>query len=367
MHKHTQKKWVWCIGGGTLGPVSPLLAEAEYIREHAPHIGIVWCGSREAEKDFVGNSVNFFQLMPEWKFRREWSLRAIGKNICDPLNWFTQISKILLLKKKFSPCAILSAGGFLGVPFAWLSSLLRVPFYLHHQDMSRTLTSYLCTPWAKIITVNQPEQRAFFPYATVVNIPQPVRTVIVNATSATDEECCAYGLNPSFPLILVVGGGTGALTLNQWVATELYPALRARVTPYVVLHIAGMGKKVACADIPNYYTQIEFMPQATLASFMRRASLMISRAGWNALAEAGILKVPVIAFPLPDSPQELNAQFFRSRKAIIPTPEIGEGDTYIRSLLKDTSLLSRYGTTLHTYFPRGGQRAWFNIIKKTWR
>jgi len=112
-----------------------------------------------------------------------------------------------------------------------------------------------------------------------------------------------------------VGGGTGALKINQLVVGALPELLNF----CQVIHITGAGKKLAplaIKDKQELYHPFEFivneMPDALAV-----ADVVITRAGLGFLTELAALAKPTIIIPIPNSHQEYNARYFCERGAAV--------------------------------------------------
>jgi len=115
-------------------------------------------------------------------------------------------------------------------------------------------------------------------------------------------------------LILVMGGGTGALAINHLISSIL-PQL---VAEYQIIHLTGPDKMIG-VDLPDqnrqYYQTFEYVHEE-LGYLMNQAKVIISRAGIGTLTEIFAINKPAIIIPIPNSHQEINAQYFASKGAI---------------------------------------------------
>jgi UDP-N-acetylglucosamine--N-acetylmuramyl-(pentapeptide) pyrophosphoryl-undecaprenol N-acetylglucosamine transferase len=177
----------------------------------------------------------------------------------------------------------------------------------------------------------------------------PVRPRILTAEPARALK--AFDLDPSLPLLLATGGGTGALALNRIVA-EATPEL---VRFCQVLHLTGRGRGVVVPDLGPRYLQREFltdlMPHALAA-----ATLVISRAGMATLTELAALGKAAIVVPMPRSHQEANAVAFAAQKAAVTIDEATLSPTrlveLVRGLLGDDDRRARLRAAMASAMPR---------------
>lgn len=359
---------MYFIGSGTMGPVSPLLALAEDLKLKHPEVKIIWFGTSHFESSVVSPLVQEFRLWPIWKLRRHFSLKNLSLAFIEPLKIIFRIPNFIRVAKHEKPLALISAGGFLAVPLAWAVKLFTtIPVIIHQQDLSATLTNRLIAAVADQITISAEPQARFFSQS-VSFIGQPVRRVFRQAEPVIDEILRNdYALDPDRPLVLILGGGTGAMDLNQLVLNEFYPHLISRQVNYVILHLTGPGKKIDdLKPILPVYNCLEFLPAEKLAPLMARSSLIISRSGWNALAELGVLKKSAFILPLPNSPQEISAQYFLRRQATLPLPTSGEWHRRLEFLLQpaQNSMLKQYGQRLGEFFPAEATAKFIRFLQK---
>ena len=113
-------------------------------------------------------------------------------------------------------------------------------------------------------------------------------------------------------MILVVGGSTGAAALNEAV-WNLLPTLLKR---FQIVHLCGKGKSNPAYDGTEGYVQFEYVNKE-LRDIFAACSLVISRAGANAICELLALKKPNILIPLTAAAsrgdQILNAESFEQQ------------------------------------------------------
>ena len=121
-----------------------------------------------------------------------------------------------------------------------------------------------------------------------------------------------FGFDANLPVLMVVGGSSGAQAINECVRAAL-PSL---TETFQVLHLCGKGKLSADHEGTRNYVQCEYLDKE-MADAYACADLLISRAGANALSEILALRKPALLIPYPAEisrgDQVLNAESFRSR------------------------------------------------------
>ena len=302
------KKRILFSGGGTAGSVSPLLAIYDQIKSQ--NFEFLWIGTKYGvERVMVEKENILFKTIYSGKLRRYFSL----KNFLDIFFLKLGFFQSLFIMLKWRPNLVMSAGGFVSVPIVFAAWCLRVPVIIHQQDVRPGLANKLMAPFAKIITVTF--EKSLVDYGKkAVWTGNPARKAIGahNAEHITWNDLDA---NKKLPILLIVGGGTGAMFINNLVAESL-----SELTKFCqIIHVTGKNK----SSIPNHqflitnYHSYEFLPPDKMASAMQKASLVITRAGMSFLTELSISGKPSIIIPIPDSHQVDNARWFAERSAAI--------------------------------------------------
>lgn len=288
-----------------MGSVSPLIAVYEKIKKQNPQTEFLFIGTKNGpEKGAVEDYKINFKSICAGKFRRYFT----WQNFIDPFCAFWGFLQSIFILLKFKPNVVMVAGSFAGVPVAWASWLLRIPILIHQQDIVAGLANKLMANVAKKITVSfEVSLKDFFPSKTVLT-GNPVREEIYSCDAEKSKEF--FKLKKDLPLLLILGGGTGAQFINELVEKSLAELLQF----CQIIHLTGSGKSLDL-EAENYH-QFEFltneMPEALCA-----ADLVVSRAGISTLSELIILGKPVILIPIPQSHQEINAQYFQKNNAVL--------------------------------------------------
>src|SRR6056297_3428496 len=323
---------VFLTGGGTGGSVSPLLAVKEELEKRGHKINYFWIGGREGvEKEMVEalnkeeKQIQYISI-PAGKWRRYFSL----KNFFDLFKIFTGFLKSLFLILRYRPKLVMSAGSFVSVPVVWAAWLFRRPVLIHQQDVRPGLANKLMAPFARVITTAfEKSQEDYGKKARCVG--NPIR---MNLDSSKKE--AYFQIKKEFPVVLIVGGGTGAQFLNDLVENNL-----AELTKLAqVIHVTGKGK--ASREIHEHYSAFEFLSHNLMLEALGKADLVISRSGLGFLTELSYFGSPAILIPKPGSHQEDNARVFAEKKAalILKQKEISSEKflSSVEEVLKDKDL-----------------------------
>ena len=112
------------VGGGSGGPVAPLLAVAEYIKEYHPHANFLLVGTNSGPERLMAEKAGIsFVAITSGKLRRYFSL----KNFLAPVLVGAGFVQSLKLLKKYHPDCVFGTGSFVQVPVVWAAWLLKIP------------------------------------------------------------------------------------------------------------------------------------------------------------------------------------------------------------------------------------------------
>jgi UDP-N-acetylglucosamine--N-acetylmuramyl-(pentapeptide) pyrophosphoryl-undecaprenol N-acetylglucosamine transferase len=297
-------------GGGTLGSVSPLIAIWQKIKEKENNVEVLFIGTKNGpEKEFVRRYNLSYQSILAGKFRRYFSLL----NLVDVFIFTLSIFQSFNLLRKFKPDLIISAGSFVAVPLIWASRLFKVKVILYQSDLRIGLANRLCQKFADKIYTAFPETVKEFKNNRTKCLGTLLRQEITQISHLTN--------NKQRATILVLGGGTGSVFINQLIIDSL-PELTKK---YQVIHVTGFNKGIDTRDpIPEIryprsetnYQNFELLNENYYQT-MADADLVICRAGVSTLLEISYLAKPAILIPLPNSAQEQNADYFCQRNAAV--------------------------------------------------
>jgi UDP-N-acetylglucosamine--N-acetylmuramyl-(pentapeptide) pyrophosphoryl-undecaprenol N-acetylglucosamine transferase len=355
------------VGGLTAGPIIPLLAVAEAIREANPRAKFLIIDVKNSVGQHMAKLVKYpFARLITGKLNRYFSWR----NILTPILLAIGFFQALWVLRSQQVTYIVGAGGFVQVPVIWAGWLLRIPAHIHQQDVNVTLANVLAAPIAKSISVTfESSLRDFFqgsglfrPAAhknKITHTGNPVRQAILRASVAEAHKY--FGLDPAWPTLYVVGGGSGALGLNRLVAGALPELLRT----VQVIHSTGRGKAVPVDTVGHKrYHAFEFVNRAELA--LAAADIVLTRSGISTLTELANLGKASIIIPLPNTHQEQTAlMLFRQKAAIVlDESETSPSDlvNIIQRLLFDLPGQQALQKNIGTIMPHGSAEKIAKII-----
>lgn len=296
-------KKIILTGGGTAGHVTPNIALLPSLKDAGFEVSYI--GSYSGiEKQLIEDLKVPYYGISSGKLRRYKSL----KNLSDPfrvIKGYFQASKLI---KKIKPDIIFSKGGFVSVPVVLAASVKGIPVIIHESDMTPGLANKIAMKGATKICCNFPETLKYLPDDKAVLTGSPIRRELLTGNPIAGRDMC--GFTSDKPIILVVGGSTGAVHVNEAVRAVLPELLKK----YQVVHLCGKGKTDESLNNTPGYKQFEYISKE-MRDLFAIADIVISRAGANAICELLALKKPALLIPLSAEAsrgdQILNAKSFK--------------------------------------------------------
>jgi UDP-N-acetylglucosamine--N-acetylmuramyl-(pentapeptide) pyrophosphoryl-undecaprenol N-acetylglucosamine transferase len=335
---------VLLAGGGSGGSAAPVVAVAEAIRRQWPQADCLYIGTTQGpERALVSAAGLRYESVRAGRLRRY----ATWRNLTDPGLVLVGVGQAAAMVRSFRPDIAFAAGGFATVPPLLAARLLGVPVAIHQQDVAPGLANRMLAPFTAQLTVAFPETRLLLRTRTARVVGNPVRSSILAGDVQRARE--EFALRADLPIVLVTGGGTGALRLNQ-LAVD---AARELANECQIIHLTGAGRSPDPWSHPNY-RRYEFLVES-MADALAAADVVVTRAGMSALSEVAALKKAAVVVPMPGSHQEANAAVFARHGAGLVRPEAElKGPQLadeVRSLLADSSHRAALGAAAAQLLP----------------
>lgn len=297
-------KRIVLTGGGTAGHVTPNIALLPSLVKEGYEVHYI--GSYDGMERKLIEELNIpYYGISSGKLRRYFD----PKNFTDPLKVIKGYGEARKLIKKIKPDVVFSKGGFVTVPVVLAAKHYHVPTIIHESDMTPGLANKICIPSAKKVCANFPETVSYLPTGKAVLTGTPIRKELFSGNKIRGLDFCGFTRNK--PVLLVVGGSTGSVKVNEAVRSIL-PKLLEK---YQVIHLCGKDKLDKSINATGY-VQYEYIKNE-LSDLLDAADVVISRAGANAICELLALRKPNILIPLSAASsrgdQILNAESFEKQ------------------------------------------------------
>ncbi|MFA6503341.1 MAG: glycosyltransferase [Patescibacteria group bacterium] len=298
------------VGGGTMGPVVPLLALYKKLAERQPADSFVWVGTPDGPERKAIEELNIpFVPITVAKMPRYFSV----KMLTWPFDYLDAAKDAKEFLDKWKPDVVIGAGGFSQVPVIRAAAKRGIVCAVHQLDFEPLLSNRLVARFCKLVTTSFVYHRKhllvpIFRYSLQNRLTEEVTIAtpnrFVGAIVPEKSKAAQYfGLDGSLPTVLFVGGGTGSRLLNEVVENNLDKWL-AKVQ---ILQITGKGRGFDAKERPGYAKR-EFIKQDEMLRAYAAADIVVSRGGMGAIADFAALLKPSIIVPIKNSAQEKNVR-----------------------------------------------------------
>ena len=224
-------KKILLTGGGTAGHVTPNIALIPELRKLGYDIHYI--GSYNGMERKLIEDLNIpYHGISSGKLRRYFDL----KNFTDPFRVIKGMGEAKKLMKELKPDVVFSKGGFVTVPVVFAAKSCNIPVIIHESDMTPGLANKIAMRKATKICCNFPETLKYLPEGKAVLTGSPIRQELLLGNKAAGLDLCNFTTDK--PIILVVGGSTGAVHVNEAVRSILPELLK----DFQVVHLCGKGK-----------------------------------------------------------------------------------------------------------------------------
>ncbi|MDN5812277.1 MAG: undecaprenyldiphospho-muramoylpentapeptide beta-N-acetylglucosaminyltransferase [Micrococcaceae bacterium] len=310
-------------GGGTAGHVSPLLAIADALREAEPRPAIRLVGTPSGMETRLVPAAGYeLETIARVPMPRRPSLDLLKL----PFRFVAAVRGAQNILRRAEADVVVGVGGYVCTPVYLAARRLHIPVVVHEANAKAGLANRVGARFAA--AVGTAFEGTGLPGAELVGMPMSRRIAGLDRAAARVEARSALGLDPQLPTLVVTGGSSGALSVNQ----ALIGGLRrlagdagAEHPGFQVLHVTGSGKAMVDEDgeplsLPGYH-QVEYvdgMEQAYAA-----ADLIIARAGAGTVCELAAVGLPSILVPLPigNGEQAQNASDLKATGGAIVKPD----------------------------------------------
>lgn len=313
-------------GGGTGGHFFPLIAVAEEVRaiineqkllpiklyyiSDAPYDkralfenGIKYIEIQTGKRRLYGGIQNFFDIF-----------KIAG-------GCFSATIRLFFL----FPDVIFSKGGYASFPTLFAARLLRIPVVIHESDSVPGRVSLWSAKFAKKIALAQAKTAVSFPKDKIAVVGIPIRKQVREKSKMGMFEF--FGFDQNIPVILILGGSSGAEVINE----SIVDALTELLPQYQIIHQTGILNKESVvlrsnlvlekSQYKNRYKVFDLLNPLELKMAAGAATLVITRAGSTSLAEIALWGLPSVVIPIPEGvsrDQRTNAfDYARTGAAIV--------------------------------------------------
>ncbi|WP_102161633.1 undecaprenyldiphospho-muramoylpentapeptide beta-N-acetylglucosaminyltransferase [Zhihengliuella halotolerans] len=282
-------------GGGTAGHISPLLAIAGALSDADPATRITTVGTASGmETRLVPAAGYTLETIERVPMPRRPSMALLKL----PFRFARAVRHAGEIIDAAGADVVVGVGGYVCTPVYLAARRRGVPVVIHEANARAGLANKVGARFAARVAA------AFagtnLRNAQVVGMPMRREIARLDRDAARREARLSLGLDPEATTLVVTGGSSGAVSLNQ----ALVGALEAigNAEPAIqVLHVTGRDKQIRGADgapltAPGY-VQVEYVDGMERA--YAAADLMVCRSGAGTVCELAAVGLPAVLVPLP--------------------------------------------------------------------
>ncbi len=356
-------------GGGTAGHIYPALAVADVLRRED---SALWPNAKPLAEETIstgatrGNAALFLhgpsridtEVFAHAGVAHQSLSMSQLRGVSAPrlamggvrlIRAITQASRAMGV---FHPDACLVTGGYVSAPVVIAARLRRIPVVVFLPDVVPGMAIKTIAPLASRIAVSFPNTRDHWKHSRLVVTGYPVRPEFHNASRQRGRD--AFKISSDRNVVMVMGGSSGARSINFAIADMLEPLLHHAD----VIHLCGEPDEPRLRSIRSglgeqlrtRYHLFRYLHRG-IADALAASDLVVCRAGASTLAELPMIGIPSILVPgsFAGGHQAHNASVLTECGAAITISDealIGASPSdpsalwpTIQSLLQDTSRL----------------------------
>lgn len=358
----------------TGGHITPALATIEEIQGRFPSWTVVFAGRKTALEGQDTHSEEYrlvsgmgikFIPVTAGRLKREGGLAAVSAFLKIPVGciqamWFIYREK---------PSAVVSFGGYVGLPVVLAAWLMRIPVVTHEQTTRPGLANRIIARMATKLCVTFPDTVSGFPRSADVTVTGlPIRKEVLHPPKKPP-----VALDSSLPLLFIVGGNTGSTSINDVV----FRALPQLVTQFMVVHQVGRisvaradeMKKELDSSVRARYIPVPFVSTDAYSYLLHHAAVIAGRSGANTVTEVAISGKVALFIPLPwaaGNEQYYNAKVLETAgTALILEQQHFNESSFLRNihtLISEMAQRTKKATLFAKTIPHDGAARFVDVI-----
>ena len=286
---------------GTGGHLFPAIATAQQLEDYH----IEWLGvPNRLETKLVPSQYPLHTISVEG-FQQKLGLGTL--KILSGL--IGSILKVRSILKEGNFQGLFTTGGYIAAPAIIAARSLGLPVILHESNVLPGKVTRWFSRLCNVVAVGFEEGAKYLPTTQTMYVGTPVREQFLSAQSLD------IPIPENVPVIAVVGGSQGAVSVNQ-IVRECVPAW-VDAGAWIIHQTGENDPDAFSVQHPQYFPMAFYH---NMAGLFQRANLVISRAGAGTLTELAVSNTPSILIPYPyaaDNHQVYNANVFANKEAAI--------------------------------------------------
>ncbi|NES88179.1 MULTISPECIES: undecaprenyldiphospho-muramoylpentapeptide beta-N-acetylglucosaminyltransferase [Okeania] len=290
---------------GTGGHLFPAIATAKELKDYQ----IEWLGvPNRLETKLVPSQYPLHTISVEG-FQQKLGLGTL--KILSGL--IGSILKVRHILKQGNFQGLFTTGGYIAAPAIIAARSLGLPVILHESNVLPGKVTRWFSSLCNVVALGFEEGAKYLPNGKTVYVGTPVREQFLS------PQVLDIPIPENVPVIAVVGGSQGAVSVNQLVR-ECVPAW-VDAGAWIIHQTGENDRDAFSVEHPQYFPMTFYN---NMAGLFQRANLVIGRAGAGTLTELAVTHTPSILIPYPyaaDNHQVYNANVFANQEAAIVFPQ----------------------------------------------
>ncbi len=287
------------------------------------------CISEELKKNIHKANIIFVTSKkdPAPKILRRYKYKTIflnvegikGKTLIKRINTILKLPVFLIqslrIIKKNQPCIVVGLGGSICGPICIASKIMGIPFVIHEQNLFPGFTNRFLYPFADKVFISFKNTNHILRGKHVIFSGNPVRQEFFSIEKEKNN----------IFTVLIVGGSQGSHAINN-ASLEALQILKKGGKRLNIIHQTGVRDfQEVKHRYKNFDLNVKIIPFIEdMVSAIKKADIVISRAGASSIFELSASKTPAILIPYPhsaDQHQQKNALFLAKLGAIELIPQ----------------------------------------------
>lgn len=304
------------------------------------------------------------QVIQAGKFRRYAHLtfwqhftvpKIVTSNFLDLFRIAGGFFQSLGIMRRFKPDVVFTKGGFVCLPVGLAAHILRIPLVIHDSDTRPGLTNRFLAKWADAIATGSPLENYHYASDRATYVGVPIADTFRPKSGAQQVAYKQkFGFDPSRLLVVAVGGGLGARSINLAMSREGRSLLDADLSIYLVAGKGGYDEALAEAPKDDRFKITPFVYE-DMDELLGAADIVVSRGSATFLQELAGLKKAVVVVPAHQLGDQIkNATVFATAHAAVVVDNLGiEDDSRLSeaiiSLSRDETRRRELAEALHSF------------------
>ncbi len=283
-------------GGGTGGHIFPAVAIGKEIKKKFPNAKIFYVGANGGmEMDLVPK--NGFPIEGVWisGIQRQLTPKNILRNLLFPIKFFVSLWQSFRILSRVKPDCVIGVGGYASGPLGRVAAWKSIPLVICEQNAFPGITNRWLSSKATKILLGNADALRYFDTTKCVVTGNPIRHFEIKDRNKAVTQ---LGLNPDKPVVLVLGGSLGSLSINSILEDYVDKILDSQIQliwQTGKIYFEGLSRRIAPAQGLIMSAFIDDMATAYSA-----ADLVVSRAGGSTISEMIQLSKPSVLIPSPN-------------------------------------------------------------------